>query len=272
MDDKEPLPPIPSIPTVPLTSPALPIPTAPLSILDQLAQQADKEEVMSLLKLKGEQELDKNDPLWAFLLEFKTIENSVSKQEEILKLIISRFDADLKEQMIANQQRIDTSFRTYGQDLINQHQTLTNNLKTVEEASLNLVQTKIASSVSNLVKHAAYTKAVSDLITMSRLGIYILAPMILAGIGGWFGRSYFDYRYSNSGLSNTDTALLDWANSEEGKLAQNLIKWNNSGLAKKGRTRICEQEAASLGVTLKLEGKSVDQGWCVLWMLPPEQR
>ena len=189
---------------------------------------------MSLLKFKEEQQLDKNDPLWAFLLEFKTIENSVNKQEEILNLLISGFTTQFDRQIEANQQRIDTSFRTYAQDLINQHNSLTNNLKTVEEASLNLVQTKVASSVSNLVKHAAHTKAVSDWKTMSRLGIYIFIPMILAGIGGWFGRSYVDYRYSNSGLSNADTAILHWAKSDEGKLAQNLTKWNSSGSQQKG--------------------------------------
>ena len=273
MNSNELPPPPPSMPATPTPIPvSTPIPTASLSIVEQLAQITDKQEVMSLLKFKEEQQLDKNDPLWAFLLEFKTIENSVNKQEEILNLLISGFTAQFNQQIEANQQRIDTSFRTYAQDLINQHLALTNNLKTVEEASLNLVQTKVASSVSNLVKHAAHTKAVSDWKTMSRLGIYIFSPMILAGIGGWFGRSYVDYRYSNSGLSNADTALLHWAKSDEGKLAQNLTKWNTSGLSKQGKTRICEQEAANLNVTLKLEGKAVNRGWCVLWMLPAEQR
>ncbi|NJO96215.1 MAG: hypothetical protein HC764_09465 [Pleurocapsa sp. CRU_1_2] len=138
--------------------PPPPMPAASLSIVEQLAQITDKQEVMSLLKFKEEQQLDKNDPLWAFLLEFKTIENSVNKQEEILNLLIRDFSAQFNQQIEANQQRIDTSFRTYAQDLINQHNSLTNNLKTVEEASLNLIQTKVASSVSNLVKHAAHTK------------------------------------------------------------------------------------------------------------------
>jgi hypothetical protein len=44
----------------------------PLSIVEQLAQMVNKEEVMSLLEFKEQQQLDKNDPLWAFLLEFLT--------------------------------------------------------------------------------------------------------------------------------------------------------------------------------------------------------
>ena len=84
----------------------------------------NKEEVMSLLEFKEQQQLDKNDPLWAFLLEFKTIENSVNKQEEILKLLIAGFEAKFKQQIEENQQRIDASFRIYSQDLINQYQTL----------------------------------------------------------------------------------------------------------------------------------------------------
>ncbi len=53
-------------------------PPPPVSIVEQLAQLADKSEVMSLLEFKEEQQLDKNDPLWTFLLEFKTIENSIN--------------------------------------------------------------------------------------------------------------------------------------------------------------------------------------------------
>ena len=243
-----------------------------LSLVEQLAQLADKSEVISLLEFKEEQQLDKNDPLWEFLLQFKTIENSINKQEQILSLLINGFETKFKQQIEANQQQIDISFRTYSQDLINQYKVLTDNLKTVEEASLNLTQAKISSSVSNLVRHAAHTKAVSDWLAMSRLGLYILIPMILAGVGGWFARSYIDYRYSNSGLSNEDTALLHWAKSDEGKLAQNLTKWNNRGLSVKGNIRICEQEAANLDVTLKLEGKAVSSGWCALWVRPADKR
>ena len=244
----------------------------PASIIEQLANLADKSEVMSLLEFKEEQQLDKNDPLWAFLLQFKTIENSVNKQEQILNLLINDFEAKFEQQIDVNQQRIDTSFRTYSQDLINQYQALTNNLQTVEEASLNLTQAKISGSVAKLVRHAAHTKAVSDWLAMSRLGLYILIPMIFAGVGGWFARSYVDYRYSNSGLSNGDTALLHWAKSDEGKLAQNLADWNSRGLTTKDKTLICEQEAANLDVTLTLEGKTVSSGWCALWVRPADKR
>ncbi|NJL51042.1 MAG: hypothetical protein HC930_00460 [Hydrococcus sp. SU_1_0] len=63
---------------------------------------------------------------------------------------------------------------------------MTNNLQTVEEASLNLTQAKISGSVSKLVRHAAHTKAVSDWLAMSRLGLYILIPMMITAFGGWF--------------------------------------------------------------------------------------
>ena len=244
----------------------------PASIIEQLAELADKSEVMSLLEFKEDQQLDKDDPLWAFLLQFKTIENSVNKQEQILNLLINDFQAKLEQQIKTNQQRIDISFRTYSQDLVNQYRDLTNNLKTAEEASLNLTQAKISGSVSRLVKHAAHTKAVNDWLAMSRLGLYILIPMFFAGAGGWFARSYVDYRYSNSGLSNGDTALLHWAKSDEGKLAQNLVDWNSRGLTASGKTLICEREADDLDVTLTLEGETVSSGWCALWVRSADQR
>jgi hypothetical protein len=267
-----PLPPPPNLPPEPSDAERVKAGNSPVSIIERLASLADKSEVMSLLEFKEEQKLDKNDPLWAFLLQFKTIENSVNKQEQILNLLIDGFEAKFEQQINDNQQRLDTSFRTYSQDLINQYQALTNNLQTVEEASLNLTQAKISGSVSKLVRHAAHTKAVSDWLAMSRLGLYILIPMIFAGVGGWFARSYIDYRYSNSGLSNQDTALLYWAKSDEGKLAQNLANWNSRGLTTNGKTLICEQEAANLDVTLTLEGKTVTSGWCALWIRPANKR
>lgn len=267
-----PLPPPPSLTSKPLDADRVKAGNPSVSIIERLASLADKSEVMSLLEFKEEQKLDKNDPLWAFLLQFKTIENSVNKQEQILNLLIRDFEAKFEQQIDANQQRLDTSFRTYSQDLINQYQALTNNLQTVEEASLNLTQAKISGSVSKLVRHAAHTKAVSDWLAMSRLGLYILIPMMITAFGGWFARSYLDYRYSNSGLSNQDTALLHWAKSDEGKLAKNLASWNSRGLTTKGKNLICEREAVNLDVTLTLEGKTVTSGWCALWIRPADQR
>ena len=150
--DSSPLPPPPNLPPEsPDTDPTVAV-KPPTSVIEQLANLADKSEVMSLLEFKEEQQLDKNDPLWAFLLQFKTIENSVNKQEQILNLLIAGFEAKFEQQIDANQQRIDTSFRTYSKDLINQYQALTDNLQTVEEASLNLTQAKISGSVSKLVR------------------------------------------------------------------------------------------------------------------------
>ena len=267
-----PLPPPPNLTLEPPDANQAKAGNSSVSIIEQLASLADKSEVMSLLKFKEEQQLDKNDPLWAFLLQFKTIENAVNKQEQILSLLIDGFKAKFEQQINANQQRLDTSFRIYSQDLINQYQALTDNLQTVEEASLNLTQAKISGSVAKLVRHAAHTKAVGDWLAMSRLGLYILIPMIFAGVGGWFARSYVDYRYSNSGLSNGDTVLLHWAKSDEGKLAKNLATWNSRGLTTKGKILICEQEAANLDVTLTLEGKTVNSGWCALWIRPADKR
>ncbi|MEL6439128.1 MAG: DUF6753 family protein [Cyanobacteria bacterium J06621_8] len=267
-----------SIPDPNLASPSvspnrsIPQTAVPLSIIEQLAQMADKSEVMSLLKFKNEQQLDKNDPLWAFLLEFKVIENSVSKQEAILQLIVKDLQQQMQHQLNTHQQRLDTSFNTYSQDLITQYRQLTDNLETVEQASLNLTQTKIASSVAKLVRHAAHTKAVNDWLAMSRLGLYILIPMIFAGLGGWFTRSYLDYRYSNSGLSNSDTALLHWAKSKEGKLAKNLFDWNSRGLTGRGNSLVCEQQIADLGATLTIEGESVTRSWCLLRVRPVGKR
>jgi hypothetical protein len=69
-------------------------------------------------------------------------------------------------------------------------------------------------------------------------------------------------------LTVKEASTLTWAMSQEGQLAQNLMKWNSGRLD----TQDCLQEAKQLNVTLKIDGKDSTWGACLLWVVPPKQR
>jgi predicted lipid carrier protein YhbT len=73
---------------------------------------------------------------------------------------------------------------------------------------------------------------------------------------------------SPSSLSASDAQLLKWAKSKEGRLAQNLVEWNSDYL----ENRRCTQEVQDLGVELTVGDRVATSGYCVLWVVPPDQR
>ena len=64
-----------------------------------------------------------------------------------------------------------------------------------------------------------------------------------------------------------EAQALQWAMSQEGRLARNLMKWNQ-GWLNDGK---CEELASDLGIKLTLNGKLAQNGFCVLWVKPPQQ-
>jgi polyhydroxyalkanoate synthesis regulator phasin len=69
-------------------------------------------------------------------------------------------------------------------------------------------------------------------------------------------------------LTLDEAETLRWAKSREGKLARNLVQWNDDLLANLD----CTKDVDRLGVTLNVQGKPSTFGYCALWVVPPEQR
>jgi hypothetical protein len=232
------------------------------SLLEQLAVLMPPQQITALLKLKEDCGVANDDPLWGILLELKLIENATATQSGIVEKLLKEFDT-----------KLDATFATYSNDLVNKFEELRLKTASVEEASLNISQARITSSVSKLVSHAAHEKAVHDWIAMSKLSFYSIFLAVLFFSSGFVYRAYRDYRYSDgSGLSSRDAETLAWANSSEGKFLREFGEWNGNALAKKADRRLCELDAQKLKVTLQIEGRNVDRGWCALWMLPPAKR
>lgn len=73
-----------------------------------------------------------------------------------------------------------------------------------------------------------------------------------------------------SGLAiakSSATKNAEWAESDNGKLAKNLVVWNRDIL------KTCVQDQKNLKEALIfLNGKYVTKGLCALWVLPENQR
>ena len=69
-------------------------------------------------------------------------------------------------------------------------------------------------------------------------------------------------------LTVTEAEALQWAMGEEGKFARNLMRWNAGMLD----SLDCLEEAKRLKVTLEVQGRAAQSGFCVLWVVPPSQR
>ena len=68
-------------------------------------------------------------------------------------------------------------------------------------------------------------------------------------------------------LTQTEVDALNWAISDEGKYARNIMEWNKGYLG-----GLCERDVQELGVKLTYGTQERKNGFCVLWVKPPGQR
>ncbi|NER52210.1 MAG: hypothetical protein F6J92_37330 [Symploca sp. SIO1A3] len=69
-------------------------------------------------------------------------------------------------------------------------------------------------------------------------------------------------------LTLKEAEALNWATSKEGQFARHLTQWNAGyldGLQ-------CAKDVKRLGVELTLDGRRAKEGYCLLWVVPPNQR
>lgn len=112
-----------------------------------------------------------------------------------------------------------------------------------------------------------------SLLTPAALPIAIFGVvMVTIGVGlGWAGTQLAKPELAPGAprqLTLDEAEALRWAKSREGKLARNLVQWNDDLLANLD----CTKDVDRLGVTLNVQGKPSTFGYCALWVVPPEQR
>jgi len=97
----------------------------------------------------------------------------------------------------------------------------------------------------------------------------VAASAVAALIGGGVGSRLLGATNVGTGeLSAQDSQILKWAHSKDGQLASNLVEWNSDYL----KNRRCTKEVQNLGVELTVGDRVATSGFCVLWVVPPDQR
>ncbi|MBD1854785.1 MULTISPECIES: DUF6753 family protein [Leptolyngbya] len=96
--------------------------------------------------------------------------------------------------------------------------------------------------------------------------------MVAIGVGlGWAGTQLAKPELAPGAprqLTLDEAETLRWAKTREGKLARNLVQWNDDLLSDLD----CTKDVDRLGVTLNVQGKPSTFGYCALWVVPPEER
>lgn len=141
-----------------------------------------------------------------------------------------------------------------------------------EQVAVKAQEKEIAAAVKRLILKASFDKVLYGLTIGNILtaGV-ILALTALAGF--WLGQLRQaavrpNYATGPVRLTLDEVNALNWATSEDGQRARQLWNWNQDLL----HDWRCEQQAAELGITLALQGELADQGACVLWVRPVEER
>ena len=144
------------------------------------------------------------------------------------------------------------------------------------KAALLAQKSAIAGAVNALVSKSARQNEENSVKASSTKLVSVLkfsgAVLLSLLIGGFLGK---EIAIGNQGgyvgqvkLTAQQADALGWAQSNEGKFARDLMRWNWELLDKKQ----CKSEAAALGVTLEIDGKKAQSGFCTLWVEPPNAR
>lgn len=206
------------------------------TLLSDLLEDKDDEFKLKILNLVTLHGLDKDDPLFHFLI-----------VADYLQVMLEEAPLSLHQEFQKQKQLLDhASDVAVKKAIAENNKTIRDSIKQIIKKTDNL-QIKNPKLLTNAV--------------LAFLGIFLLGTA--SGVAVTLG--FRQLQSSGVKVATKQEALdLAWAQSEEGRFARNLYEWNrayiNSG---------CEQDMRSQGVSLQLGGQTVTEGICALFIKPP---
>lgn len=225
-----------------------------LSLALEEQDEAFKNKVYEIVIQTG---IDVDDPAFLMMIASGRLEKLLEESPKELSALFDQW-SDLVHSQLADYQK---------------------GLEHYEQAAVKGQQKAIARAVSDLIRKTAVEKFLHSFNAVS-IGLGAVVILVAAGMGGLLGAGWATWQQAQVDYSPAqprrltleEANALQWAMSEDGKFARQLLEWNQDLLSRSGSSRLCEQETAQLGVTRIVGSKAAKNGFCTLWVVPPAQR
>ena len=153
------------------------------------------------------------------------------------------------------------------------HQQILGSLEDYEQAARRGVENQVAQMAKDAIAKAGKSKAQ---ITAQALIGGGIAALLLIAMGAAMGLAWFKTttRLAPGGpvqLSVEEASALEWAISQEGQYARQIVTWNEDLLGGECQAQI-QQFIDQEGLTIQYGARKARRGICLLWIVPPEKR
>lgn len=214
-------------------------------------------------------DIDPNDPMFLMLLATHRIDIEVGQ---------------LPNQLATYKLQLESVFDQWSDKVTNhldayQH-TVIQKMDADRKAAISVHEKQMGQMVSALIGKVTVKQAVDELLKNSKvafLGFAGVAVTLLAATGFGAALSYYywqskiQYEPGNPRRLTVEQAKsLQWAQSDEGRYAKNLIEWNRPLLA--DRACVDQAKRSNVNVQVDASGEQAKSGFCLLWIDPPAQR
>ena len=138
--------------------------------------------------------------------------------------------------------------------------------------ALTEIQAQIAEAVKELLKSTRQEQLGVDIYTLGKMTLPAMGLLIGAfgfGIAATlqYNKLKTESLFSAGKLSPERYAALQWAESPEGRQAKDIMDFNRGYIGKS-----CKEDAISKGITLNFGDREVVEGFCLLFIEPPNRR
>jgi len=148
------------------------------------------------------------------------------------------------------------------------HGQVLSQLKDYEKAAARGIEKQLSASVNDLIHKANLKTKEPALMAFALMGAMTLAVFAVGFLSGQqWGDGQRSLLRAQGQLTQPELKALEWAISDEGKYAQDLMRWNDSL-----RDGSCQLQVKGLGITLQYGRAIAQSGFCFAWVKPPNQR
>jgi|GEM_PF-5917315 len=227
------------------------------SLLEEFLMNQPKDIQRRVLKTIRIWGIDRNDPIFLVLLQCRINQILYELVPSEIQQVYDNGKIELIEQLEQHQEKL---FQEQQEQIKRQQ-------KTAFDISLVRVNNAISKVMED--NNVSYKNRRFSPRTIGSM-VASCSILISASLGFFGGRVFDNTPVANSWRTDKNAReqlLLDWAKSEKGQLAKNIVEWNEDLASQR-----CQQKVRSLNVSFRIGSGRITSGFCVLFVAPPEER